>query len=127
MNKGQESNRTKDIFTPKVLKLAIQTYLACGVILTLAILKPFPLMEEANPFQHVDHDPEWYLLSAKKVLEVLPGLLSALVLLMIPLLFILLPFFEKRGLFSMMSTFWRIVLIMILTFLFAVLTWDLGC
>ena len=127
MNRTKGNNRTGDLFTPKVLKLAILTYLVLGIILSLAILKPYPLMEEADPFSPVELEPEWYLLSAEKVLRFLPGVLSALVLLLIPLLFVMLPFFERHGWLSLISTPWRIVLTVILTICFALLTWGLGC
>ncbi len=127
MNKPEAPNRKKTLFTPAVLKLAILTYLALGIILTLAILKPYPLMEEADPFSPVDVDPDWYLLAAEKVLDALPGVLSATVLLLIPFLFIMLPYFERRGWLFAITGFWRIVLVFIVTICFAILTWGLGC
>jgi quinol-cytochrome oxidoreductase complex cytochrome b subunit len=127
MNKPETRNRKETLFTPAVLKLAILTYLALGIILTLAIMKPYPLTKEADPFNPVDVEPEWYLLATDKVLNTLPGILSAIVLLMIPSLFIMLPYFERRGWLSALTGFWRIVLIIILTMGFAILTWGLGC
>ena len=117
----------RTLFTPAVLKLAILTYLAVGIILTLAILKPFPLTEEADPFQPVDVEPDWYLLAAEKTLNAFPGILSAVVILMIPALFIMLPYMERRGWLSALSALWRIVLVIVLSLCFAILTWGLGC
>jgi len=127
MNRIKDNDPMGEFLTPRTLKLAFLTYLVMGVILTFAVLKPFPLMEEADPFSPVDLDPEWYLLSAQKLLNALPGILSALVLLLIPFLFIMLPFFDRRGWLKIMSTFWRIVLIVIITICFVILTWGLGC
>jgi quinol-cytochrome oxidoreductase complex cytochrome b subunit len=105
--------------------LAIATYLAVGVILTLALLRPYPLMEEADPFSPLELDPDWYLVGAKRILDGLPGVLSTLVLLVVPLLFICLPCIERRGgALSRLSTTWRLIVAVALTLGFILLTWG---
>ncbi|OGF97984.1 MAG: hypothetical protein A2Z06_02690 [Candidatus Glassbacteria bacterium RBG_16_58_8] len=121
------ARREQILFTARVLRLAILTYLALGLILTLSILKPLPLMEEADPFRPIAVEPDWYLRAAKVALSTLPGPLSALAILLIPILFLALPWIERAGWLSGVSSRIRVVLAIILTAGFMLLTWGLGC
>jgi quinol-cytochrome oxidoreductase complex cytochrome b subunit len=100
------------------------TYLALGIVLTLAVVRPLPLSEEANPFRPVELDPDWYLVGARRVLEALPGPLSALVLLAVPLAFVGLPFLDRKRGNGAPSAPRRVLIAAVLTIGFAVLTWG---
>jgi len=114
----------RSIFTVKVLELAMLSYVMLGIVLTLAILRPYPLTEEANPFSAIIQKPEWYLLGAKRILDTMPGFLSALALLIVPILFLSLPYFDERGWLSWLTVKLRIALALLLTLFFMILTWG---
>jgi len=124
MRRSRSGNRDRSLLTARVIRLAIMTYLAVGIVLTLAVVRPLPLSEEANPFRPVTFDPDWYLLGAKRVLEALPGPLSALVLLAVPAAFLALPFLDRERGPGGPSVPKRALIAAILTIGFAVLTWG---
>ena len=126
MNRRRESGAMKTIFTAKVLRLAILTYLVLGVILTFAFLKPYPLMEEADPFHPLPIEPDWYLLGARRVLDALPGFLAAVVLVLVPILFLCLPCLDRRSRMARLSASWRLIFALVLSLCFAWLTWGFG-
>jgi len=124
MRPSRNGNEGRSLFTARVLRLAIMTYFAVGIVITLAVVRPLPLSEEANPFRPVSFDPDWYLLGAKRVLDALPGPLSALVLLLVPAAFLALPFLDRGETGKGPSKPKRALIAALLTIGFAILTWG---
>jgi quinol-cytochrome oxidoreductase complex cytochrome b subunit len=76
----------------------ILTVLAFGVLVSLAVLVPFPFLSEADPYTTpVGMVPPWYLLAPFAVLELapIPAWLSGLLLIAVSLFVILFPLWLK--------------------------------
>ncbi|MFQ6031415.1 MAG: hypothetical protein ACE5K2_00720 [Candidatus Zixiibacteriota bacterium] len=86
----------RPFFPNHFLKEVIAVYLVIGILLTLAILYPFPLHEKANPFQTPEGiKPEWYLMYSYQFLKYVPKAVGLLSMGLFVLLLFLVPFLDK--------------------------------
>ncbi len=81
--------------------VAILITLMFAVLVTLAALRPVPFQAEADPYSTpAGVHPPWYFLAAYGFLEIFPGVIprwmSAALLLAVLILFLVLPFLERR-------------------------------
>lgn len=86
----------RPFFPNHFLKEVIAVYLVIGVLFTLAILYPFPLHEEANPFQTPEGiKPEWYLIYSYQFLKYVPKVIGLVSMGLFVILLFLIPFLDK--------------------------------
>jgi quinol-cytochrome oxidoreductase complex cytochrome b subunit len=86
----------RPFFPNHFLKEVIGAYLVIGILLTLAILSPFPLHEKANPFKTPEGiKPEWYLLYAYQFLKYVPKLIGLVCMGLFAILLFFIPFLDK--------------------------------
>ena len=83
-------------FPDHVLKEGIVFFILLGLLITLAIFRPFELGEKANPLvTPYAIKPEWYFLPMYHVLKYFPKLVGIFVVSLAPLLLILWPFLDR--------------------------------
>ena len=83
-------------FPDHVLKEGIVFFILLGLLVTLAIFRPFELGEKANPLKTpYAIKPEWYFLPMYHVLKYFPKLFGIFVVSLAPLLLILWPFLDR--------------------------------
>ncbi|HLD56069.1 MAG TPA: cytochrome bc complex cytochrome b subunit [Candidatus Omnitrophota bacterium] len=96
---GQEEAKTKEgtpFFPHHVTKEGVIFFLLLGVLVTLSILAPFDLGEQADPLQ-TPHaiKPEWYFLPMYQMLKYFPKLVGIFLVSLGPLLLIIWPFIDR--------------------------------
>jgi quinol-cytochrome oxidoreductase complex cytochrome b subunit len=98
-NRSEAEKPTEEgrpFFPNHFLKEVIAVYLVIGILLTLAIIYPFPLNEKANPFQTPEGiKPEWYLMYAYQFLKYVPKVMGLVTMGLFALLLFLIPFFDR--------------------------------
>ena len=95
-SKDKLAEEGRPFFPNHFLKEVITVYLVVGILLTLAILYPFPLHEEANPFQTPEGiRPEWYLMYSYQFLKYVPKVFGLLSMGLFVILLFLVPFLDK--------------------------------
>ena len=83
-------------FPDHVLKEGIVFFILLGVLITLAILKPFDLGEKADPLQTpFAIKPEWYFLPMYQMIKYFPKLVGIFITSLGPLILVILPFLDR--------------------------------
>jgi ubiquinol-cytochrome c reductase cytochrome b subunit len=86
----------RPFFPNHFLKEVIAAYLIIGIILSLAVLFPFPLEDKANPFKTPEGiKPEWYLMYAYQFLKYVPKIIGLLSMGLFALLLFFIPFLDR--------------------------------
>lgn len=86
----------RPFFPNHFLMEVIVAYLVVGILITFAILYPFPLHEKADPFKTPEGiKPEWYLLYSYQFLKYVPKVLGLLSMGFFVILLFLVPFLDK--------------------------------
>jgi len=86
----------RPFFPNHFLKEVIAVYLVIGILLSLAILYPFPLHEKADPFRTPEGiKPEWYLMYTYQFLKYVPKMLGLVSIGLFAFLLFLIPFLDK--------------------------------
>jgi ubiquinol-cytochrome c reductase cytochrome b subunit len=86
----------RPFFPNHFLKEVIAVYLVIGILLSLAILYPFPLHEKADPFKTPEGiKPEWYLLYAYQFLKYVPKIIGLVFMGLFALLLFFIPFLDR--------------------------------
>jgi ubiquinol-cytochrome c reductase cytochrome b subunit len=86
----------RPFFPNHFLKEVIAVYLVIGILLSLAILYPFPLHEKADPFKTPEGiKPEWYLLYAYQFLKYVPKIIGLAFMGLFALLLFFIPFLDR--------------------------------
>lgn len=86
----------RPFFPNHFLKEVITVYLVIGVLVTLAVLYPFPLHERADPFQTPEGiKPEWYLMYSYQFLKYVPKIIGLATMGLLVLLLFLVPFLDR--------------------------------
>lgn len=86
----------RPFFPNHFLKEVITVYLIIGILLTLAVLYPFPLHEKADPFRTPEGiKPEWYLMYTYQFLKYVPKIIGLAFMGLFVLLLFLIPFLDK--------------------------------
>lgn len=92
----KEGEEGRPFFPNHFLKEVIGAYLVIGILLTLAILYPFPLHEKADPFKTPEGiKPEWYLLYAYQFLKYVPKIIGLVSMGLFAILLFFIPFLDK--------------------------------
>ncbi len=92
----RETEEGRPFFPNHFLKEVITVYLVLGILLTLAVLYPFPLHEEANPFQTPEGiKPEWYLIYSYQFLKYVPKMIGLVSMGLFVVLLFLIPFLDR--------------------------------
>lgn len=95
-HKEKPTEEGRPFFPNHFLKEVITVYLVIGILLTLAILYPFPLHEEANPFQTPEGiKPEWYLMYTYQFLKYVPKVFGLVSMGLLVVLLFLIPFLDR--------------------------------
>jgi ubiquinol-cytochrome c reductase cytochrome b subunit len=98
-DKSSEEKMTEEgrpFFPNHFLKEVIAVYLVIGILLSLAILYPFPLHEKADPFKTPEGiKPEWYLLYAYQFLKYVPKIIGLAFMGLFALLLFFIPFLDR--------------------------------
>ena len=95
-HKEKPTEEGRPFFPNHFLKEVITVYLVIGILLTLAILYPFPLHEEANPFQTPEGiKPEWYLMYTYQFLKYVPKVFGLVSMGFLVVLLFLIPFLDR--------------------------------
>lgn len=85
------------LFPDLAVSLIVTVLLAGGVLLSLAVLSPPPLLETANPVAPLAHlSPPWYLASLRGLLRGLPPLPAALAVSSFAAVLFLVPFIDRK-------------------------------
>ncbi|OGW89021.1 MAG: hypothetical protein A3A73_05905 [Omnitrophica bacterium RIFCSPLOWO2_01_FULL_50_24] len=85
-------------FPHHVLKEGVVFFILLGCLVTLSILAPFDLGEEADPLQTpYAIKPEWYFLPMYQVLKYFPKLVGIFIVSLAPLFLFLWPFLDKTS------------------------------
>jgi quinol-cytochrome oxidoreductase complex cytochrome b subunit len=93
---GKPAEEGRPFFPNHFLKEVMTVYLVMGILLTLAVLYPFPLHEEANPFQTPEGiKPEWYLMYTYQFLKYVPKVLGLVSMGLFVVLLFLIPFLDR--------------------------------
>lgn len=91
-----EAEGGKPFYPNHILKEGIVTYIALGLLLTLAILYPLMPTEKANPFSTPEGiKPEWYFLPMFQLLKYLPEPIAVGLPGLVATLIFLLPFLDR--------------------------------
>jgi ubiquinol-cytochrome c reductase cytochrome b subunit len=93
---GKTEEEGRPFFPNHFLKEVIAVYLVIGILLTLAVLYPFPLHEKANPFQTPEGiKPEWYLMYAYQFLKYVPKVAGLVTMGLFAVLLFFIPFLDR--------------------------------
>jgi quinol-cytochrome oxidoreductase complex cytochrome b subunit len=93
---GEKEEEGRPFYPNHFLKEVIAAYLVIGILLTLAVLHPFPLHEKANPFRTPEGiKPEWYLMYTYQFLKYVPKVIGLLSMGFFAVLLFLLPFLDR--------------------------------
>ncbi|NIM99556.1 MAG: hypothetical protein GTO24_16235 [candidate division Zixibacteria bacterium] len=93
---SEKAAEGRPFFPNHFLKEVIAVYLVIGVLVTLAVLYPFPLHEKADPFRTPEGiKPEWYLMYSYQFLKYVPKVIGLASMGLFVLLLFLVPFLDK--------------------------------
>jgi len=96
MSSQKKAEEGRPFFPNHFLMEVIVAYLVIGVLISLAILHPFPLHEKADPFKTPEGiKPEWYLLYSYQLLKYVPKVVGLLSMGFFVILLFLVPFLDK--------------------------------
>jgi len=92
----KEAEEGRPFFPNHFLKEVIAVYVVIGILLSLAILYPFPLHEKADPFRTPEGiKPEWYLMYAYQFLKYVPKIIGLGFMGLFAVLLFFIPFLDK--------------------------------
>jgi len=96
VNQEKPIEEGRPFFPNHFLKEMIVAYLVIGVLISLAVLYPFPLHEKANPFQTPEGiKPEWYLMYSYQFLKYVPKMVGLSSMGLFVILLFLVPFLDR--------------------------------